>query len=101
MVTPNFLLWNEIKFDLELKFYYCHYKLMTHQKIKMYKHETKIICLGDPWVAQRFSACLWPRERSWSPGIESHIRLPAWSLLLPPPVSLPLSLSLSLSLALS
>ena len=50
----------------------------------------------DPWVAQRFSACLWPRARSWSPGIESHIRLLAWSLLLPPPVSLPLSLSPSL-----
>ena len=29
----------------------------------------------DPWVAQRFSACLWPRARSWRPGIESHIRL--------------------------
>ena len=34
------------------------------------------------------------------PGIESHVRLPAWSLLLPLPVSLPLSLSLSLSLSL-
>ena len=54
---------------------------------------------GDPWVAQRFGACLWPRARSWSPGIESHVRLPAWSLLLPPPVSLPLSLSLSLCLS--
>ena len=52
----------------------------------------------DPWVAQRFSACLWPRARSWSPGIESHVGLPAWSLLLPPPVSLPLSLSLSMSI---
>ena len=28
------------------------------------------------------------------PGIESHVRFPAWSLLLPLPVSLPLSLSL-------
>ena len=28
--------------------------------------------------------------------IESHVRLPAWSLLLPLPVTLPLSLSLSL-----
>ena len=26
----------------------------------------------DPWVAQRFGACLWPRARSWRPGIESH-----------------------------
>ena len=46
-------------------------------------------------VAQWFGACLWPRARSWSPGIKSHVGLLAWSLLLPPPVSLPLSLSLS------
>ena len=38
--------------------------------------------LGDPWVAQWFGPCLWPREWSWGPGIKSHIRLPAWSLLL-------------------
>ena len=49
--------------------------------------------LGDPWVAQRFGACLWPRMRFWSLGIEYHVGLPAWSLLLPPPVSLPHSLS--------
>ena len=54
--------------------------------------------LGDPWVAQQFSACLRPRVWSWRPGIKSHIRLPAWNLLLPLPVSLPLSLFLSLSL---
>ena len=48
----------------------------------------------DPWVAQRFGACLWPGARSWRPGIESHVGLPAWSLLLPLPVSLPLCLSL-------
>ena len=52
---------------------------------------------GDPWVAQQFSACLSPRTYSWSSGIESRIRLPEWSLLLPLPVSLPLSLSLSVS----
>ena len=50
---------------------------------------------GDPWVAQQFSDCLWPRAWSWSPGINSHVRLPAWSLLLCLPVSLPLSLCLS------
>ena len=49
---------------------------------------------GDPRVAQWFGACLWPRARSWSPEIKSHVGLPAWSLLLPPPVSLPLSLSI-------
>ena len=30
----------------------------------------------DPWVAQRFGACLWPRAQSWRPWIESHIGLP-------------------------
>ena len=55
--------------------------------------QNKQMC-WDPWVAQRFSACLWPRARSWRLGIESHVGLPAWSLLLPLPVSLPLSLSL-------
>ena len=49
----------------------------------------------DTWVAQWFSVCLQLRAWSWSPGIESHIGLPAWSLLLPLPVSLPLSISLS------
>ena len=51
---------------------------------------------GDPWVAQRFSSCLWPRARSWSPGIESNVRLPAWSLLLFLPVSLPPPSSMSI-----
>ena len=45
----------------------------------------KILVNGDPSVAQRFSACLRPR-------IKSRIGLPAWSLLLPLPVSLPLPL---------
>ena len=52
--------------------------------------------LGIPRGAQRFSTCLWPRARSWSLGIESCVGLPAWSLLLPLPVSLPLSLSVSI-----
>ena len=39
--------------------------------------------------------CLWLRSQSQGLGIESHIGLPAGSLLLPPPVSLPLSLCLS------
>ena len=49
----------------------------------------------DPWVAQRFSAYVQPRAWSWRPRIESHIGLPAWSLLLPLPVSLPLSVCVS------
>ena len=53
------------------------------------------VFIGDPWVAQRFSVCFWPRARSWSPGIESHVRLPAWACF-----SLLLCLCLSLSLCL-
>ena len=40
--------------------------------------ESKRIEARDPWVAQQFSACLWPRARSWRPGIESHVRLPVY-----------------------
>ena len=58
-----------------------------------FSYKTK---MRDPWVAQRFGACLWPRARSWRPGIESHVGLPAWSLLLPLPVSLPLSLCVTI-----
>ena len=36
------------------------------------------------------------QARSWGPGIESRVGLPAWSLLLPPPVSLPLFLYMSI-----
>ena len=39
-----------------------------------------------------------PGRDPGDPGIESRVGLPAWSLLLPLPVSLPLSLSLSLPL---
>ena len=45
-------------------------------------------------VSQWFSACLWLKVWSQGPRIQSHIRLPAGSLLLPLPMSLPLSLSL-------
>ena len=48
-------------------------------------------------VAQPFSAACSPEcDPGDRPGIESHIGLPEWSLLLPLPVSLPLSLSLSI-----
>ena len=49
------------------------YNGFTEVKFRFHKH----YILGDPWVAQRFSACLWPRARSWSPGIESHVGIPA------------------------
>uniref|UniRef100_A0A8C0KDB0 adenosylhomocysteinase n=1 Tax=Canis lupus dingo TaxID=286419 RepID=A0A8C0KDB0_CANLU len=51
----------------------------------------------DPWVAQRFGTCLWPRARSWRPGIESHIRLPVHGACFSLCLCLCLSLSLSLS----
>ena len=51
---------------------------------------------GDPWVAQRFSACLWPRARSWSLGIESHVGLPVHGACFSLCLCLCLSLSLSL-----
>ena len=55
-------------------------------------------------VAQRVSAAFSPGRDPEDPGssptsrprIESHVGLPAWSLLLPLPVSLPLSFSVSL-----
>ena len=46
----------------------------------------------DAWVAQWLSICLQLRVWSQGPGIESHIMLPAWSLL-PLPMSLPLFVS--------
>ena len=39
---------------------------------------------------------LLPRVWSWRPWIQSHVRLPVWSLLLPLPVSLPFILSVFL-----
>ena len=53
---------------------------------------------GAARVAQRFSADFSPGCDPGDPrqGIESHVRLLAWSLLLPLPVSLPLSLCVSL-----
>ena len=48
----------------------------------------------DPGVAQWFGACLWPRARSWRPGIGSHVGLPVHGACF----SLCLCLCLSLSL---
>ena len=47
-----------------------------HSNPKGYLHPNVYRSNGDPRVAQRFSACLWPRARSWRAGIESHIGLP-------------------------
>ena len=55
--------------------------------------------MGDPWVAQWFSACLWPRARSWRPGIESHVRLPVHGACFSLYPCLCLSLSLSLCIS--
>ena len=53
--------------------------------------------LGAAPVAQRFGAAFIPGCDPGDPGVESHVGLLAWSLLLPLPVSLPCSLSLYLS----
>ena len=50
--------------------------------------------MGGTWVAQWLSICLLLRSWYQGPGIESHIRLPTGSLLLPLPMSLPLSVCL-------
>ena len=52
--------------------------------------------IRDAWGAQRLSVCL-PSAQGVirCPGIESPIRLPAWSLLLSLCLCLPLSLCLS------
>ena len=47
----------------------------------------------EAWVAQWWSVCLELREWFWGLGIESHIGLPAGTLLLPLPMSLPLYVS--------
>ena len=65
---------------------------MTICKIEC-KFGFKMSSMGDPWVAQQFSACLWPRAQSWGPGIGSRVGVPAWSLLLPVSASLSLYLS--------
>ena len=54
---------------------------------------------GDPWVVQRSGACLWPRVRSWRPGIESHVGLPVHGACFS--LCLCLCLSLSLTVCLS
>ena len=62
-----------------------------------YFHFLKVSC-RDPWVAQRFSAYLWPRARSWRPGIESHIGLLVHGACFSFCLCLCLSLSLSVTI---
>ncbi|CAD7672605.1 unnamed protein product [Nyctereutes procyonoides] len=73
-----------------------HFKNQCPQKktSQTTKKKTQNLCPRDPWVVQRFSACLWPRARSWRPGIESHVGLPVHGACF----SLYLCLCLSLSL---
>ena len=67
----------------------CYIHIYTYVCSKFIAH-LKYMFLGSPGgsaVWRRLQPGVW----SWRPGIESH-GLPAWSLLLPLPVSLPLSL---------
>ena len=72
-----------------------HLKNQMQTGSKNQKTNLKEEEIGDVWVAQRLSVCL--QLRAWSPSsrIESHIRLPAWSPLLPLSMSLPLSVCVS------
>ena len=61
-----------------IKLIKCHYPEYTKNSYQLIKKEypsTKMFKMfekvvhrkensGDPWLAQRFSACLWPRARS-------------------------------------
>ena len=60
------------------------------------KLQLKKLISWDPWVAQRFGACLCPRAWPWRPGIESHIGLPVHGACFFLCLCLCLSLSLSL-----
>ena len=50
---------------------------------------------GQSWWLSGLAPALGPGRDPGVPRIESHVGLPAWSLLLPLPVSLPLSLCVS------
>ncbi|CAD7681896.1 unnamed protein product [Nyctereutes procyonoides] len=82
-----------INFELFMHWVLYVGKLNSNKKIYK-KKELKM--LRDPWVAQRFGACLWPRARSWRPRIESHIGLPVQGACFSLCLCLCASLSLSL-----
>ena len=60
------------------------------------RNRVKSLCLLGSPGGSAVCWCLQPRAWSCRPGIESHMGLPAWCLLLLLPVSLPLSLSVFL-----
>ena len=67
--------------------------LRLQKSLTVFKNENEGIPGWLSGLAPAFGPGHDPGVPELSPGIESHIGLPAWSLLLPPPVSLPLSLS--------
>ena len=78
--------------DTAALFSFCLYTIHLLQLIKLKKpgnkvwnKVNKVLCLGMPGWLSRLSICLRLRSWSWSPGIESHIGLPAQrgGLLLP------------------
>ena len=79
----------------QVSLYHFFLSLLIPNSFWLESTQARILVEQDAWVAQRLSSCL--RLRSWprGPGIESHIGLPAGSLLLPLPMSLPLSSCLS------
>ena len=82
-------------FSVCLCYFYFAYKILwTITSEHLFK-----IFSRDPWVAQQFGACLWPRARSWRPGIKSHIGLPVHGACFSLCLCLCLSLSLSVWLS--
>ena len=65
---------------------------MYYLQLKLWQIRDNII--GVPGWLSGWAICLWLRAWSWGPGIKPCIGVPAESLLLPLPVSLPLSLCL-------
>ncbi|CAD7684560.1 unnamed protein product [Nyctereutes procyonoides] len=66
-------------FSSKLYYQKSHYNNLVTLSLRIYVFLTSFhttVLIGDPWVAQRFGACLWHRARSWRPGIESHVGLP-------------------------
>ena len=93
--TCKFLFWDFFFFILSILMYIRYYLVVVWICISLVISNVKNLLSWDPWVAQRFSACLWPGARSWRPGIESHIGLPVHGACF----SLCLCLCLSLSLS--
>ena len=67
-------------------------KKMEALTARIIEAEDRISDIGQPGWPSGLAPAFSPGRDPGKPGIESHVGLPAWSLLLRLPVSLPLSL---------